>query len=576
MTRANDAGQFGGRAMLTHLSVKNYRSLEAVDIPLEPLTAIVGPNGAGKTGLLQSINIVLGEAWPTLRSFRVPQDFTKFDTSREIEIIVRFAPQFSHKDMMGKEHKVGAIRFRCKPYKRTGKWGEEGDLHAELEPLNEKDEVPNVAVTPPRTGDKAQFRLLTVGNELRDSARVLFVDHRRSIAQHLPSVRGSVLGRLLQPARKEFSKQTDFKRAYDEAMALLRTDAVQEIEETIADTAKRMLGFLGQRVTESVKIGFGFTDPANPFNSLRLQYEESGLIVPGEELGLGIQSAIVVGIFEAFRQHGAEVGTVVIEEPEMYLHPQAQRYFYRLLCKMVDEKQCQVIYSTHSPIFADVNRFEALRLIRRDLGKHSCATYLPKEEHASLSKARETLKIGGRFDAARNEVLFARQALLVEGYGDRNAAAIVAEGLKFDIDAEGVSIVDCGGKTGIDLVARVCRALSIPFIVLHDEDIWPVEPSDSAKQEAENLEAKQINERIQEAVGDLSKIFVVSPTLEAVLGIGRNASDKPLKVAKKLQEMKLGEMPQELVNAVKALKDATIAKPNVVADTGEAKTLRMF
>src|SRR5690606_35321848 len=85
-----------------------------------------------------------------------------------------------------------------------------------------------------------------------------------------------------------------------------------------------------------------------------------------EELGLGIQSAIVVGIFEAFRQMGTQCGTLALEEPEMYLHPQAQRYFYRLLCEMADENQCQVIYSTHSPIFADVSRFEGLRLVRRN------------------------------------------------------------------------------------------------------------------------------------------------------------------------------------------------------------------
>ena len=95
---------------------------------------------------------------------------------------------------------------------------------------------------------------------------------------------------------------------------------------------------------------------------------------------------MVVGIFEAFRQLGGNFGTVVIEEPEMYLHPQAQRYFYRLLCEMSEKDQCQVVYSTHSPIFADVNRFEALRLVRRESGEHSRVTFVSDENRGNLDR----------------------------------------------------------------------------------------------------------------------------------------------------------------------------------------------
>ncbi len=101
---------------------------------------------------------------------------------------------------------------------------------------------------------------------------------------------------------------------------------------------------------------------------------------------------MVVGIFEAFRQLGGDFGTVAIEEPEMYLHPQAQRYFYHLLCEMAQNKQCQVIYSTHSPIFADVNRFEALRLVRRVAGKTSVA-FVRDTDQAALEEARSNFKL---------------------------------------------------------------------------------------------------------------------------------------------------------------------------------------
>lgn len=541
--------------MLTHMQVRNFRCLEDVDMPLGPLTAFVGPNGSGKTTILRAIDLVLGEAWPTLRSFRIPQDFSRFDTSQDIEITVQFDPPYIHQDTLSHEHRVNFLRLTCKPYKRSGKWGESGDLHADLEPLDERGEVPSVAISQPQKGQKPLFGPLRVGTDLRDHARILFVNHRRSLTQHLPSMRGSVLARLLQKARKEFDAADDFKSKYEAAMDTLRTERVREIEATIAHTAKRMLGFLGRSAIEDVDIAFGFADPANPFNSLRLEYRESGLTVPGEELGLGIQSAMVVGIFEAFRELGGQFGTIVIEEPEMYLHPQAQRYFYRLLCSMTEAGQCQVIYSTHSPIFADVSRFESLRLVRKESGQQTRVSFVSPEQKEDLEKARDAFKLGGKFDTARNEVLFANRALLVEGYGDRIATLTAAEKLSFDPDAEGVAFVDCGGKAGIELVVRVCRALAVPVVVLHDEDVWPTDNiQDEQKrrtQEQENNVQMQINKRIRDAVGQWGHLFVISPTLEDALGISRNASDKPRRVAEALSRLSVDQMPQELVQAVK-------------------------
>jgi len=110
--------------------------LEAIDVPLGPLTALVGPNGAGKTTILKAIDLVLGDMWPSLRSFRIPQDFNGFDTSKVIEIIVEFDRPYSHPDKSGKGYMIEAFRLTCKPESQAE------DLNVELEPLNEKGEVP--------------------------------------------------------------------------------------------------------------------------------------------------------------------------------------------------------------------------------------------------------------------------------------------------------------------------------------------------------------------------------------------------------------------------------------------------
>jgi hypothetical protein len=140
---------------------------------------------------------------------------------------------------------------------------------------------------------------------------------------------------------------------------------------------------------------------------------------------------------------------------------------------------------------------------------------------------------------------------------------LVAEKLELDVDAEGVGIVDCGGKNGIPLVARVCASLEIPFAVLHDDDIWPLESSENkTKQEEENRAAEADNRIISDAVGKRGPLFVAKPTLEAMLGIGRSAKDKPLKVVEKMRDMELSEIPPPLVDAVKAVLPSEIVKPD--------------
>jgi putative ATP-dependent endonuclease of OLD family len=549
--------------MISEVRVQNYRSLKDVVVPIGPLTALVGPNGAGKTSVLRAIDLVLGSRWPTLGSVAIPEDFTGFDTRLDLCVEVRFSPQLIHTDALKKDNAIAGFKVNCRPYKRATKSAEVGDLHMEFIPINEKGEAPMVAVGR-LPGGAPKFQPLTVGTELRERGGILFIDHRRSLIQHLPSSRGSILGRLMAPVRQEFEREADaggrseFERRYEAAMDALRTAKLREVESTIADTAKSMIGFLGSKTVSDVEISFGFADPANPFTSLRLEYREGGLTVPGQELGLGVQSAMVVGIFEAFRRLKLGAGTIVIEEPEMYLHPQAQRYFYRLLREMADRGEAQVIYSTHSPIFADATRYEAIRLVRRPFGDYSRVTSASLEDQEFLRGRREAQKLATGLSVGRSELFFARKVLLVEGPGDQLGVRATAEKMGFDLDAENLAVVECGSKFAIPFFARICRAFAVDCVILHDEDIHPEEGDEesTAQIRKDNTRHRKVNSEIVGLVNDPGQCFVMKPSLEGELGIGRRADDKPMRIAEALNSLALDQVPLALRGAVTALTEA--------------------
>lgn len=557
--------------MIKRVVVENFRSLEKFTMECEPLTVLVGPNGSGKSSILDAIDRVLGLRYPSIASFEIPHDFTKFDDARDLVIRTRFAEPLSFVDALQQDHKVHGFELSLKPYKRSGKHGEKGELHSDYSPLNNAGEPLTVAKkllkgTAQQKGGPV-WEQLRISNDLRRQVQCLYIDQRRSVAQHGPWARGSILARLLGPARRELSTtklpsgqtaQEAFSEKYQEAMEVLQTPRVRQIEKTISETASHALGFLGSKALGQLDVGFGFADPTNPYGTLRIVCSEGGLVLPAERLGSGVQSAIVVGIFEAFRELNEKIGTVLIEEPEMYLHPQAQRYFARLLSDLVDSGKCQVIYSTHSPIFADVGRFESIRVVgRSDFELTSQKSVSDPADVKFLESQRASKKLVGFSSSARSEIFFARKVLLVEGPSDSLAAQAFAMATGLDVDAEQLAIVPCGSKSAIPFMARVCRAFGIDVVALHDEDIYDESDGDDdrvRKIRESNEQQRALNALIVEAVGDSDSVHLAKPSLEGVLGISRNAADKPRRVAEALDALNVSNWPTAVASAVNQLR----------------------
>jgi len=157
---------------------------------------------------------------------------------------------------------------------------------------------------------------------------------------------------------------------------------------------------------------------------------------------------------------------LMIEEPELFLRPHAQRALCRLLHELAAHGN-QVLYSTHAATFLNVTRLEEIAFV--DLGPDG-ATRIRRP--ASLP-ATETFRAANEFDAERSELLLARAAILVEGRTEKLVFPFLFRVLGYDADGEGISIVECGGKPNIPIVAEVCNAVGVPYLVVHDRDAAP-------------------------------------------------------------------------------------------------------
>ena len=245
---------------------------------------------------------------------------------------------------------------------------------------------------------------------------------------------------------------------------------------------------------------------------------------------LAARAQAVLQAVESCSSKGLGGLLLLIEEPELYLRPQAQRYLYRLL-REFSLAGNQVIYSTHSPAFLNVTRMDELVFVER---LPVTGTHALQPEPVS---GDEDFRVMTEFDAARSELFLAHAAVLVEGLTEKLVLPFVFAALGHDVDREAISIIECGGKPNIPFFARICRAAGIPFVVLHDSD---------RKTSGRLAPAEQaLNALIAETAGE-ERVIVLEPDFEAVAGLaGRR--NKPEHAWREFAERAASQMPGPLV-----------------------------
>lgn len=184
---------------------------------------------------------------------------------------------------------------------------------------------------------------------------------------------------------------------------------------------------------------------------------------------------------------------LAIEEPELYQHPSRQRHMAAILSKLAlgtipgVAKRTQVLYSTHSPLFVGLDRFDQISLLRK-ADTVNGKPRVTKVTKAALDDVAEELwiangKQGVKYSADTlrprlqavltpwvNEGFFADVVVLIEGEDDRAAILGIAKSMGHDFDSNGIAVIPCLGKSNLDRPLVIFRRLGIPVYVIWDSD----------------------------------------------------------------------------------------------------------
>ena len=301
----------------------------------------------------------------------------------------------------------------------------------------------------------------------------------------------------------------------------MRPQTLCKVEEVLHNTLKRLMPSV-QNVRLTVEV-----DQAKDVFSRGVGIKvDDGVLTDVLAKGHGMQRSIIFSLLQMLI-NSSETSTdsrpiiLAIEEPELYIHPHAQRLIYKVLKEFAgisnddDENEGfdQVIYSTHSSRLIDVSQYEQIAVVRKNLENGTKITQCDKGI-LGTPEERKGFKILTSFGLEHNEIFFSHYCILVEGAEDEIAIIATARklGLITDLPDEiGLSIINSGGKGSIPKFQKVLNAFNLDYGVLLELDGKSENESSSASI-IENLNGNRIAQ--------------IPKKLEDLLGIGRHFDDQ--------------------------------------------------
>ncbi len=185
----------------------------------------------------------------------------------------------------------------------------------------------------------------------------------------------------------------------------------------------------------------------------------------------GLQRNVIFNIArilsrESKKKNRSILGSTMIlyEEPELYLHPQAERELYNTLIHL-SKYGTQIYVCTHSSNFVGLKQYRSICIVRRD--ERGTKIFQNRKRLFSRDEVKR-FNMNYWINPDRSELFFAKKVILVEGQTDKILLPYLAECLgvyKYEY-----SIIECGSKSTIPQFIRLLNGFKIPYVAVYDKD----------------------------------------------------------------------------------------------------------
>ena len=147
------------------------------------------------------------------------------------------------------------------------------------------------------------------------------------------------------------------------------------------------------------------------------------------------------------------------------------------------------------------------------------------------------------------------------------ASKLVDLDKKYDLTANNICVVECGGKYNIHIFMRVLNNFEIPYVVLHDVDPinFPEDKPNKTDKEQQELRTFNENEFIRKTLNEaFGKIIKVNSEFENISGVSKTQVEKHGKVQaayNKYEDLDVTDYPEQLKETLDLILEWTKPEP---------------
>ncbi len=444
---------------LYQLRLKNYKGFKEEQILNLPGSryALIGRNNSGKSSIINAINLILGSKDPRYLTLDETY-YNDIDDELLIEITLVTNDLNEIWDLPTTKKNKGIF---------TGEFKKDPMTANITLTINQK-----------LDGSISDKFLIRIGGypvhqevaDLRNSlAKNVIAMPNRNSKEDLSASKWTSYGMLMKSILESSPRYNELKTHLEQLNGLI---------EEMLNAEKMQILNSSKIITFIEDIKFQLTKenkPSELLRNLELFVKENNKYFHISDTGTGTQSTLIIAILElALKHKAAKSKLLCIEEPELFIHPQGVRFLSQLINRIITETDCQILVSSHSPIF--ISGLDPRSIVRIENTDNGSVIHQLKGDFVDVDN-----KIKRSLNSENAEMFFSSKVVLVEGETEKILFNQLSQNLKdnngLDVNyfKNNCTVCSVGGKENIGNYIEILKKYNIPVKAIVDDDYLDME-----------------------------------------------------------------------------------------------------